>query len=81
MTYFEKKLRRQLRELGYYLKASPSRRGGMIDIGSDCGLYPISDGNHVVAGWRYDLTLEDVEEWISEHDRDNEWMYAGGNWE
>lgn len=62
-------------------KASPSRRGGMIDIGSDCGLYQIFDGNHVVAGWRYDLTLEDVEEWISEHDRDNEWMYAGGDWE
>ncbi len=81
MTYFEKKLRRQLRELGYHLKASPSQRGGIIDIGSDCGLYQISDGNHVVAGWRFDLTLEGVEDWISERERDDKQMISGGDCE
>lgn len=78
----EKQLRRRLREMGYYLKISPAQRKGTpIDIGEDCGLYQISNGNHAVAGWRYDLTLEDVEEWISERERDDEWMYAGGDLE
>lgn len=82
MTMIERKLRRQLRELGYYLKVSSAQREGTpIGIGSDYGLYQISDGNHVVAGWRYDLTLKDVAEWISEQERANEWMYAGGDCE
>ena len=51
MKNLEKKLRRQLRELGYCLKVSTAQSGGTpISIGNDLGLYQISDGDHIVAG-------------------------------
>lgn len=82
MTSLEKKLRRKLRELDYCLKVSPAQREGTATgIGADYGGYQISDGNHVVAGWWYDLTLRDVENWVSDRERNIEWMISGGGCE
>lgn len=77
----ERQLRRRLREKGYYLKVSPAQtKGTAVNIGEDHGLYQITNGDNVVAGWWYNLTLRDVEEWISERERDDEWlMYGGGD--
>lgn len=82
MKNLEKKLRRQLRELGYCLKVSTAQSGGTpISIGNDLGLYQIADGDHIVAGYEYDLTLKDVEAWIYKRQQDDEWMFSGGdNW-
>lgn len=82
MTNLEKKLRRQLRELGYSLKVSTAKsKGTPISIGNDLGLYQISDGDHIVAGYEYNLTLKDVEAWINKRQQDDEWMISGGNGE
>ena len=82
MKNLEKKLRRQLRELGYCLKVATAQSGGTpISIGNDLGLYQISDGDHIVAGYEYNLTLKDVEEWINKRQQDNEWLISGGDGE
>ena len=59
----ESKLRRELKEAGYALRKS---RGPVS--GNDLGGYMIVDvaGNYVVAGAKYDLTLDDVAEWLKE---------------
>lgn len=82
MKNLEKKLRRQLRELGYCLKVSTAQSGGTpISIGNDLGLYQISDGDHIVAGYEYNLMLKDVEAWINKRQQDDEWLISGGDGE
>ena len=82
MKNLEKKLRRQLRELGYCLKVSTAQSGGTpISIGNDLGLYQISDGDHIVAWYEYNLTLKDVEAWINKRLQDDEWLISGGDGE
>ena len=82
MKNLEKKLRRQLREFGYCLKVSAAQSGGTpISIGNDLGLYQISDGDHIVAGYEYNLTLKDVEAWINKRQQDDEWLISGGDGE
>ena len=82
MKNLEKKLRRQLRELGYCLKVSAAQSGGTpISIGNDLGLYQISDGDHIVAGYEYNLTLKDGGAWINKRQQDDEWLISGGDGE
>lgn len=82
MTNQEKQLRSKLKELGYCLKVSTAKtQGTPISVGDDMGLYQISDGHHIVAGYRYELTLEDVERWISTENQNNEWLLCGGDGE
>ena len=74
----EKALRRRLREMGYYLKASPARKKGTpVNIGSDYGMFQITNGNNVVAGHWFNMSLDDVADWIAEKERNVEWLYAG----
>lgn len=74
----EKALRRQLREMGYYLKASSARtKGTAVEIGEDYGLFQITDGNHVVAGDSFNMSLGDVTAWIAERERNDEWLRMG----
>ena len=59
----EKQIRRELSKAGYALRKS---RGPVS--GNDLGGYMIVDvaGNYVVAGAKYDLTLDDVAEWLKQ---------------
>lgn len=57
----EKQIRRALSKAGYALRKSRGPVGA-----DDLGGYMIVDvaGNYVAAGSRYELTLEDVADWL-----------------
>lgn len=59
----ERQIRRALNEAGYALRKSR----GAINA-DNMGGYMIVDvaGNYVVAGAKYDLTLDDVAEWLKQ---------------
>lgn len=64
-SYRERKLNKRLQEHGYYLGISPAKtEGTAVWIGSDHGLYQIMDGKNVVAGSWFNMSLDDVEQWI-----------------
>lgn len=60
----ENRLRRQLSKEGYMLRKSRTRNWNIDDYGE----YMITDPytNMIVAGSRFDLSLEDVERFVNE---------------
>ena len=60
----ESRLRRRAIRQGYCLMRSRWRLGSIDNLGG----YSIIDANHnfVVAGSRFDLSLDDVEAWLSD---------------
>lgn len=74
----EKALRRRLQEMGFHLKASPAQtKGTPVDLGSDCGMFQLTNGNNIVAGHRFNMSLDDVADWIAERERNDEWLRMG----
>lgn len=61
MKKFEDKLRKKARRMGYTVEKSRK------SIGPDnLGAFMLIDSNNcVVGGERYDMTLDDVEKWLS----------------
>ena len=64
----ENRLRRKLNSKGYALRKSRRANDAIdLDINNMSG-YMIVDANHnaIVAGERFDLSLDDVENWLGE---------------